>query len=149
MKFYTFVLVILFYFSVSTVFGQHKKSKVQSQNEEFLIGIWRVDTIVMKNMQDLGEYYDLYLEKYKELKEKTSFEFNKDKTYIKNGLRGLQKKGIWRMSSDGKRIIVKMEATNKDEESRVIRIDKDTLIIAPLEESSNSKVVLYKVKENE
>jgi hypothetical protein len=144
-----FITLLIGIFSFSCLFGQSQKKIGIKDVEQMLIGTWKVDTIHLKPDLDLGAYYDLYVEKFKEIKEFTVFNFEKNKTYTNKGLKGIEKKGKWRITPDGKRIIVKMNDTGKDESSKIDYISKDSLIISPLEESSNSKVVLYKYIENE
>ncbi|MDD2198544.1 MAG: hypothetical protein PHE08_02335, partial [Bacteroidales bacterium] len=88
-------------------------------------------------------------EKFREIKDLTSFIFEKNKSYSNKTLKGLEKNGKWRISPDGKKIIVRLENTGKDETSKIELLSNDSLIISPLEESSNSKVVLYKFVEND
>ena len=142
MHIHKFILTILLTYILTASFGQsHKAIK---EYEQLITGSWKVDTILMKDGLQLGEYYDLYVEKFKEIKERTLFTFETNKTYKKEGLNGISKTGKWKISPEGKRIIVKMDDNDKEEESKIIKLTADTLIITPLEESSNSKVILYK-----
>lgn len=143
------ILIVLLGLAYSNLFCQSQNKTGIKDIEQMLIGTWKVDTIHLKTDLNLGAYYELYVEKFKEIKEFTTFRFEKNKTYTNKGLKGIEKKGKWRITPDGKRIIVKMNDTGKDESSKIDYISKDSLIISPLEESSNSKVVLYKYVDNE
>ncbi|HXK81498.1 MAG TPA: DUF5004 domain-containing protein [Bacteroidales bacterium] len=142
------LIILISLFGYINLLAQSNKTNIK-ELENMLIGTWKVDTIYLKTELNLGAYYELYVEKFREIKDLTSFIFEKNKSYSNKTLKGLEKSGKWRISPDGKKIIVRLENTGKDETSKIELLSNDSLIISPLEESSNSKVVLYKFVEND
>ncbi|MDD4235326.1 MAG: DUF5004 domain-containing protein [Bacteroidales bacterium] len=142
------LIILISLFGYINLLAQSNKTNIK-ELENMLIGTWKVDTIYLKTELNLGAYYELYVEKFREIKDLTSFIFEKNKSYSNKTLKGLEKNGKWRISPDGKKIIVRLENTGKDETSKIELLSNDSLIISPLEESSNSKVVLYKFVEND
>lgn len=142
------LIILISLFGYINLLAQSNKTNIK-ELENMLIGTWKVDTIYLKTELNLGAYYELYVEKFREIKDLTSFIFEKNKSYSNKTLKGLEKNGKWRISPDGKKIIVRIDDTGKDETSKIELLSNDSLIISPLEESSNSKVVLYKFVEND
>jgi len=53
-------------------------------------------------------------------------------------------KGTWNISRDGTMINVKIDGRDTEEQSRILELNATKLIMSPMSESSNSKVVMYK-----
>jgi len=59
-------LLIFFIFTTIISFSQNKnKSNLCLQNEKYMVGTWKMDTIVIKEDFDMGDYAALYQEKFK------------------------------------------------------------------------------------
>ncbi|HPG72926.1 MAG TPA: lipocalin family protein [Bacteroidales bacterium] len=137
-------LLIFFIFTTIISFSQNKnKSNLCLQNEKYMVGTWKMDTIVIKEDFDMGDYAALYQEKFKILKDSTYFVFSSDFSYTKMSM-GKLTKGTWNISRDGTMINVKIDGRDTEEQSRILELNATKLIMSPMSESSNSKVVMYK-----
>ncbi|HOY39901.1 MAG TPA: lipocalin family protein, partial [Bacteroidales bacterium] len=104
--------------------------------------------IYLKENINLGDYKELYDQKFRELKDSTVFYFRNDYTYERVA-KGQSTKGTWSISNDGTLVIVKMIGKEAEEKSRILELTKTNLVMSPMSESSNSKVVMHKVIDNE
>lgn len=140
-KFYT--LIVILFFSVNVFAQQGKK---QAEYSQMLVGTWKIDTMEIKDFQVPPEYLPLIIDRYNKMKENAFFQFNEDKTYHSEGIGGLSK-GQWKLSNDAKFIIVTLAETGKEEKSQILQLTEKQLIMAPVQQnSSNSKVTLFKVQ---
>ncbi|HUM89569.1 MAG TPA: lipocalin family protein [Prolixibacteraceae bacterium] len=113
-------------------------------NEKYMVGTWKMDTIFLKENTNLGDYKALYDQKFIELRDSTLFEFKADYSYIKT-VKTKITTGVWKISDDGTQIIIIKEDSNNEEKSRILELNNNLLMMSPLSESTNSKVILKKV----
>jgi len=149
MKKSLFIIILIYIFASSIGYTQNKaKSDLCVYNEKLMVGTWKMDTIYLKENINLGDYKELYDQKFRELKDSTVFYFRNDYTYERVA-KGQSTKGTWSISNDGTLIIVKMIGKEAEEKSRILELTKTNLVMSPMSESSNSKVVMHKVIDNE
>lgn len=122
-----------------------QKSSLCMMNEKYMVGSWKMDTIFLKDNIKLGDYQALYDQKFNELKDSTLFEFRADYIYLKT-VRSTVSIGTWKISADGTQIITVKEDGNIEEKSRILELNDNLLMMSPLSESTNSKVILKKVQ---
>lgn len=141
-KIYTvLILISIVFFAIST-YSQNANKQVE--NTKMLIGTWKLDTMKFENFEFPEEYLPLVQERYQQMKDSTLFIFNEDRTYFSSGVNA-ESHGTWRITSDGKYILVRIKGSEKEEKSKIKSISNSKLIMIPMQESaSNSEFILKK-----
>lgn len=140
------LLITIFLICITGILWAQKpqKSSLCLMNEKYMVGTWKMDTIFLKENTNLGDYKALYDQKFIELRDSTLFEFKSDYSYIKT-VKTKITTGVWKISDDGTQIIIIKEDSNTEEKSRILELNNNLLMMSPLSESTNSKVILKKV----
>lgn len=143
MKTKLILFVILTTLSYSVLSQQANK---QVEYSKMLIGTWKLDTMKFENFSFPEEYLPIIQERYQQMKDSSIFVFNEDRTYFSRGVNS-HTKGSWRITGDGKYILVRIEGKDREERSQIKSISNEKLIMIPMQESaSNSKFILKKAE---
>jgi hypothetical protein len=145
MKKLFFLTIIL----LTTVILFAQEDNLTENYNNYLVGTWRLDTMEIKGAEIPPEYLPIIIEQYNKMKEKSRFIFDNDFKYTSIGTQ-TTKNGTWRISDDSRFILVKIEGSENEEKSRIIKLTSDSLVMAPTNQnSSNSTIYLYKSTNNE
>lgn len=119
------------------------QNNLQEQNQNYLQGTWLIDTMYI-DFEMSEQLMQIYTEKFQEIKQQTSFEFHPDGTYEKVSGADV-KKGNWRISPNGKMIIIKFVGSDEISRTHIGHIDSVSMTMAPVDDAvQNSKVELIK-----
>lgn len=123
------------------------QNNLQEQNQNYLQGTWLIDTMFI-DFEMSEQLLEIYAEKFQEIKAKTRFEFHPDGKYLKFSGSDIIKEGNWRISPNGKMIIIQFVGNDEISRTHIGHLDSISMTMVPVDNSAqNSKVELIKQHE--
>lgn len=115
--------------------------KFKQVNEDLIVGKWKFENYIPSKITDKVKH-EAYV---KFQKENSSMIFNEDKSFlVSNGKQEL--KGTYKISSDGKQLLVTDEKTKTEKVKIIEFLSEDKCILAEKTKDGFNKSYIFKVK---
>lgn len=140
-KILSFVIIVILS-SYNFIFSQDKFLEYNKNIQ----GTWKVDSMDMGSANIPADYMALVKQRLPAMIAAIEIKFLPNKKYFKKGINS-NSEGSWDISADAKYILIREGDTAKFSKTKIIFLNEDKLIMAPVEDKAvNNKVYLYKVK---